>query len=90
MAKVEGKLEGVDEVEKPKLVMGVPQLKLYLLILGRLTEDQSPSVETTEGADTSSGLSNGIHQCFRFCFSAMGSSKMVSESTLSVFFGGYL
>ena len=40
MAKVEFKLEGVDEVEKPKLVMRVPQLKLDLLILGRLTEDQ--------------------------------------------------
>ena len=40
MAKVEVKLEGVDEVEKPKLVMRVPQLKLDLLTLGRLTEDK--------------------------------------------------
>ena len=37
---MEEKWEGIEESEKTKLVMGVPQLKLDLLTLGRLTEDK--------------------------------------------------
>ena len=32
----------IEEVDKPKLFMVVPQLNLYLLSLGRLTDDQAP------------------------------------------------
>ena len=42
MAEVEGKWEGIEEADKPILVMGVPCLKFYLLVMGRLTEDQEP------------------------------------------------
>ena len=37
---MEEKWEGIEESDKAKLVMGVPQLKLDLLTLGRLTEDK--------------------------------------------------
>ena len=39
MAEVEGKWEGIEEADKPILVMGVPQLKLDSLDMRRLTKD---------------------------------------------------
>ena len=36
MAKLDGKWEGMEEVNKPNMVIVVPCLRLYILALGRL------------------------------------------------------
>ena len=41
MVNVEGRWEGMEEADKPKLVMVVMLLKLDLFALGRITEDQA-------------------------------------------------
>ena len=71
MDKVEGNWEGTEEVDKLILVIRVTQLKLDLLALGRLTEDQSPA-ETIEGAEANRGLSNGRRQWFTVWVGGMG------------------
>ena len=40
MAKIDGKWEGMEEVNKPKLVIGVPRLRLDLLALGIFTKNK--------------------------------------------------
>ena len=62
ISEVEGKWEGIEEEDKPILVMGVPQLEFDLLALVKLTD-----VKKTEVVDTNRHLSNGILQCFRVC-----------------------
>ena len=57
---------------KSTLVMGVPQLKFDLIALGILTDEKKPSVETTEGLETSCSLYNGIRQWFGLWVSVMG------------------
>ena len=42
MSELDGKREGMEEVNKTKLVMGVPRLRGYLLALGRLKNTNYP------------------------------------------------
>ena len=42
MAKLYGKWEGMEELNKPNLVIGVPRLRLYILALGMLTKGKVP------------------------------------------------
>ena len=42
MAELDGKREGTEETNKPKLVMGVPHLRGDLIALGRLIKDKVP------------------------------------------------
>ena len=44
IATLDGKWGGAEEVNKPNLVIGVPRLRGYLLVLGRLTKEKVPSV----------------------------------------------
>ena len=41
LVELDGKWEGVEEVNKPKLVVGVPRLRGALLALGRLKKYQN-------------------------------------------------
>ena len=41
MAKLYGKWEGMEEVNKPNLVIGVPSLIVYLLALGSLKMEKA-------------------------------------------------
>ena len=42
IANLDGKWEGAEEVNKPNLVIGVPILRGYLLVLGKLTKGKVP------------------------------------------------
>ena len=42
MAKLDGKWDGVEEVNTPNIVIGGPCLRLYILALGRLKKLKVP------------------------------------------------
>ena len=51
MAKLYVKWEGMQEVNKPNLVIGVSRLILYLLALGKLTKKKLPHKERKQCRD---------------------------------------
>ena len=42
VSELDGKWEGVEEVNKPMLVIGIPCLRVDLIALGTLTKDKVP------------------------------------------------
>ena len=80
MAEVEWKWEGIEESDKPILVMGVTRLKFYLLALGRLTEDQAQPRKKLRVQRQAVAYLIGYASGLGFGSVLLGQGKLVSES----------